>query len=346
MHPRWAETWLEIFGPQLRPEILIAENDGSPVGCCILTRRVQSRAGVPIRRVYLNTDGEPAEDEVSVEYNELLAAPEFRAAFVSALTRRVRQLGTDQLLFSGVFSRDTLDLFRAEWPDAEYQTRTAPFVNLEYIREQQKGYEQQLSSNTRGQVRRSRKMMELESGPIHLERAASGPQAHAFLLELAELHQSRWIAKQLPGAFSSKRFSAFHHLLIERLFASNSVDLLRIRAGDRTLGVLYNLVGDGKVYFYQSGFQQTADNRQKPGLVCHVAAIDYYGSAGFREYDFLAGDSQYKDSLANARRELHWVTFTDPTLRMRVARHAKTARSWVRRVSAATATLLHSQRVS
>src|SRR5690242_5414571 len=37
--PEWVATWLETFGQQLQPEVLIFSEAGTPVGCCLLVRR-------------------------------------------------------------------------------------------------------------------------------------------------------------------------------------------------------------------------------------------------------------------------------------------------------------------
>jgi CelD/BcsL family acetyltransferase involved in cellulose biosynthesis len=70
------------------------------------------------------------------------------------------------------------------------------------------------------------------------------------------------------------------------------------------------------VNFYQSGLQYDADGHLKPGLISHYCAIQHYLSAGFSDYDFLAGDSQYKRSLSTGSRTLVWATFSKHTPRL------------------------------
>jgi hypothetical protein len=45
----------------------------------------------------------------------------------------------------------------------------------------------------------------------------------------------------------------------------------------------------------------------KPGLTCHAALIDYLSVRGLEVYDFLAGGSDYKQSLATASNQLTWA---------------------------------------
>ena len=83
---------------------------------------------------------------------------------------------------------------------------------------------------------------------------------------------------------------------------------MRIAAGGRAIGYLYNFRHRGRVLAYQSGFDYAAAGaRQKPGLTCHRAAIDLARREGATAYDFLAGGDRYKTSLANATTQMFWL---------------------------------------
>jgi hypothetical protein len=75
------------------------------------------------------------------------------------------------------------------------------------------------------------------------------------------------------------------------------------------LGVLYNFAYRGASLFYQSGLRLDPDKRVKIGLVAHASAIEHCRAAGLARYDFLAGDDQYKKSLASASRPQSWLVF-------------------------------------
>jgi hypothetical protein len=55
---------------------------------------------------------------------------------------------------------------------------------------------------------------------------------------------------------------------------------------------------------YTSGFDYGSDKRLKPGLVCHLMAIEQAHANGALAYSFLAGASRYKDSLSTAEDEI------------------------------------------
>ena len=172
-----------------------------------------------------------------------------------------------------------------------------------------------MSSNTRQQIRRSQRLYEESHGPCAAQPAQTADEAVAMFRELAELHTAAWNDRGQQGAFHMPLFRAFHERLIRTAFPAGGAQLLRIQAGAETLGVLYYFIHRARVCFYQSGFRYSADNRLKPGLLAHYLAIRHYlNDAAANEYDFLAGDSQYKRSLAADQRTLYWTWLRRPTL--------------------------------
>jgi CelD/BcsL family acetyltransferase involved in cellulose biosynthesis len=126
------------------------------------------------------------------------------------------------------------------------------------------------------------------------------------------LHQAGWARRGKPGAFADPLMRDFHTELITRAWPLGQADLLRIAAGPRVIGALYHFLRDGHVYSYQSGFAETAEAKEKPGLVCHAMAIAHYAARGQRVYDLLAGEDRYKLTLAGGRETLHWATLHRP----------------------------------
>ena len=63
--------------------------------------------------------------------------------------------------------------------------------------------------------------------------------------------------------------------------------MLRITAGGRIIGYLYNFVHAGHVYNYQSGFAYEDDPVVKPGFVSHYLAIEHY-LAGTATIDLIS----------------------------------------------------------
>src|SRR6185503_947791 len=124
-------------------------------------------------------------------------------------------------------------------------------VDLEAVRTVEGGYDALLPASTRTHLRRTRGLL----GELEVEVATEEAHALAIYEELLRLHEKRWLARGLRGAFSEPWFENFHRNLIVKRFAHGEIQLVRISSGNSTLGCLYNLVSRGRVTFYQCGLQ-------------------------------------------------------------------------------------------
>jgi CelD/BcsL family acetyltransferase involved in cellulose biosynthesis len=279
----------------------------------ILLRRAEGwHRLVPI--LHLTSFGDRQIDSPFIEYNGLLveqdAAERVSRAMLdrlAALPRASRRDGGWRLLSLPGIDQDLCRLLAdSGLVVAERTRRPAPFVDLGSIRPLGTDFLATRSRNFRWQVRRSLRLF-AEQGPVRLERAQTLDEAFVVFDQMKELHQRRWTERGQRGAFSSKFFERFHRRLIATAWADGKIDLLRLKVGDATVGCLYNFLHGGAVYAYQSGFHFTADARLKPGLVCHCLAIERYLATDLQRYLLLAGESDYKSSLASGFDLLDWV---------------------------------------
>jgi CelD/BcsL family acetyltransferase involved in cellulose biosynthesis len=261
-------------------------------------------------RLWLGESGTPALDSVFIEHNGPLVASGEEDALRDCL-RAVLRSGR-RVVFSGVGAAQLRALDDLPSAVIARQTRVAPYIDLAAIRDAGGAYLDSLSANTRYQLRRSARRYGA-GGPLQVDRAGSPAEAHSFLDRLAELHQATWTKRGRPGAFANPAFARFHHTLIDRTAGSGAADLLRVRAGQRVIGYLYNFRFRGAASAYQSGFAyDDSDPHAKPGLTCHHLAAETYLAEGADRYDFLAGGDRYKASLSNAALSLHWIELAPP----------------------------------
>jgi GNAT acetyltransferase-like protein len=330
----WASAWLEVFGSRLRPDIVVVSDDdrggSGVVGLCLLVSRSERVGPFRLRRLYLNTAGEDERDETCVEDNAVLCRSGCEEAVAGALAAELAARRWDELFLDGMSLSPTLDALEAALgrPAA---TREVPcrFVDLRALDDAPDAYLKTLSRNTREQVRRTERHVE-RAGPLRIEAATTSIEAQAALAELARLHTASWKARGRPGVFASPLFRDFHERLVGKAFASGGIQLLRILAGSETLAVLYNLVHDETAFFYQSGLRLLPDKRLKVGLLAHALAIEHCRRQGLSRYDFLAGDDQYKRSLAGGSRTIRWLVFRRDSPRLRALGLLRRARRAVR----------------
>ena len=122
-------------------------------------------------------------------------------------------------------------------------------------------------------------------------------------------------------------FERFHQSVIADGIGNASVELLRIRAGETVLGYLYNFRQGGRVYAYQSGFDDL--DRRRPGYVCHALAIRRAAMRGDLVYDFMAGSNRLKRTFASREYGMGWHVVQQRLTRFRAENAMRAAKQWV-----------------
>jgi CelD/BcsL family acetyltransferase involved in cellulose biosynthesis len=307
----WIGTWLANLPRHVEPYLLTIREGDLPIAAGVLVPRRARRGLFAVRNWALHATGDVQFDQIFIEYNDLLIREGFsetaRGCWAEFFARQLS--GWDEIELRGV---DPGTLAAWNLPGVQIRTGmelTARFANLDKVRADGRPYLEQLGSSTRARVRATQRSFESRQGPLQLEVAATIEQAFAFFAELKQLHQQHWTGKGELGAFAYPFFMQFHSALIHECFASGQIQLLRVRAGEHTVGVLYNFVYQGEVLMYQSGLNYALvenRNKQSPGLLVNVMAVQHNTDLGHRCYDLLAGDGQYKQSLANDAAPLWW----------------------------------------
>jgi len=305
----WIENWLLCLPEDVRPHLAMICKDGSPSVIFFLKKNHVVRKHLfQSRGWFVNTTGKPVYDNIWIEYNRFL-----HRCSENISVREIIDLlpePWDEIFLPGLdtksFPGDALENPLAGYNIVIENRSPSPYVDLAEVRAKQGGYISLLSSNTRSQIRRSYRLYETR-GPVILEVAETMNDALRIFEEMLKLHQYAWEARKIESAFASESVIHFHKALIQKRFNSGEIQLLRIQAGNFTVGCLYNFVNRGEVYFYQSGMNYEANRRLKPGLVSQVEAVKYNAMTGYRVYDFLGGIERYKASLATNENQLVWI---------------------------------------
>lgn len=325
------ETWLEVYGESLRPSIVVFRDGEDVVGACLLVRRTERVGPFFVRRVYLNTAGEDDADSVCVELNQLLCRPGYEASVAEALREHLDDQPWDELVAPGMSDFPSLQALRVAFADCAVRdnAKLNHVVDLETVRGSGDDFVAKLSSRERTRYRQNvRKYSEI--GEVVLETAQTTDHALAILDDLARLHQATWRSRGESGSFASARFFDYHRRLVARCFPERRVELVRVRAGSVTIGCHYDLIASGSALFYQCGYDYELRDKTNPGLVVQAFTIRHHAERGIREYDLMAGDSEYKRRLGTASRTMHWLTWQAPTFKMRAFELARRGRRVVR----------------
>ena len=319
----WLRTWLECLDSSHELRLLRVLDDEHVVAAALLTRASLQRHGViPVRTWLLTATGDDSIDGITIEYNDLLALPDYydRAWQAIAVHFQTYSDEWDEVRLDGV-PMSALESWQSTGlPLAESRRAPSRFVRLADVRKcQSHSVVELLASRVRTRVRHTISGLESRFGPLTLQVATTPTESRQFFDELMLLHRARWDSSRSASTFCSGFSKDFHGRLIERALALGSIQLLRLCAGQNIVGLLYNFVYAGKIYFYQSGIDyETSQPNESPGLLLHARAIDFNARLGHELYDFLAGDSQYKRSLAKHSNELSWATVQAPRIRLRL----------------------------
>jgi CelD/BcsL family acetyltransferase involved in cellulose biosynthesis len=320
----WIGCWLCETG--LRPALVTGRLDGVVVALALLVARPMRRhRWLRANTIFLHETGDPAIDINFIEYNGIVVDRRLGAtaiadclAFLGSLPRLAANDPPWDELYLGGIPQDYLAILEScSLAQRIVARKPTAAIDLATLRAERRDILADLSPNTRHQIRRASRIYR-QRGTLRLEAAVGLAQAMRFFDALKTLHQKRWLGRGRAGAFSYPFLERFHRSLITQCLPQGHVELLRISAGDDTIGYLYNFVYRGWVGTYLSGFAYEDDARLKPGLVSYHLCAERHLLEGARVLDFLAGDDRYKTSLGKPGATMYWLAVQRPRLRFRV----------------------------
>ena len=315
----WIGTLLAALPRTQLPSLLRGVAGGRTVALALLGAGVSRRRNglVRSRALYLNETGDPHLDALTIEHNGILAVAEREApVFDAALAwfAGVRE-EADELHLSGSLRRPPEGAVEGRGLGRVETVMPSYSVDLNQL-SAGGGLDPVLSANARQQLRRAFRQFE-RAGRLELSEATTTSEALDFFAGLKMLHCASWERRSRAHAFTHAFFEPFHRLLIERAFAENAVQLLKVSVGDRIIGYLYNFCLGTRIYAYQSGFAD-ADRRERTGIVTHALAIQHAFQSGAGVYDLMAGRNRLKESLATRCEPMLWQIFQQPRLAFRL----------------------------
>lgn len=320
----WIESWLQSQQDTSQLYCVLGYQKGKPCfGFFIGSRNYRKFGLFPTRAAHLNATGLPALDLITIEYNDILAAADCARVIPDVFSSKPLSR-FNEFVFPGTTSQFAHAIRQHSKPFYFTANEQLSYsTNLSKVREAG-DYLTLLSSNKRQQIRRSIREFE-KSGPIQHYPATDVQQAQAMFDQMGELHSKAWSDRGKPGSFANKSWVQFHRTLIENRFQHGEIYIGEFSTGSTALGFIYGFVYDNKFLFCQSGFNYQDSNILRPGLVSHVLLIQEFATKGLDVYDFLAGDSDYKQSLATDKTSVWWLALQRRSLQFRVAMTLKKA---------------------
>lgn len=316
----WTELWLKSLPADCKLFMVVGYSNESPVVAFFLgSRTVTRHRFLKFDQLALNQTLIPYFDSVYIEYNSMLIDPGIEISLESILEGIPLQW--DEFLMTRCSSMYQPNLIPNENLNTKYDVKTEQFrsyyVDLEKIRRNNYDYLALLSQKRRGKIRRTIKEYE-KIGEIRVRIAETVEEALEIFDELIMLHQKRWTERGSRGVFSSEYIIDFNKDLVSKRFGHGEIQLIRISAGDHTLGCLYTIIYNQKVLGGQCGFNYIQGNLYSPGIVCHYYSIMHNTNIGLNCYDFMDGEAQYKESLSTNYNEIETTVIRKKNIKFRI----------------------------
>lgn len=320
----WVSTWLELLPPDVRTLVFRAF-DGDRVVALALLVAAPERGWARLagrRSWHIQETGDPALDEITMEYGGLLAAPEDLEASYRALFEALRGLPRDWrrlCITTSAQGREIQAALPRGMRGSSARTRASYMVDLSLVRDAG-GYPEVLGRSSRSSLRQTVRAYEA-IGPLRVEAATDVETALSWFDGFETLHTRYWRSRGLPGSFGSSFFGRFHRALIERTDGEGFVQIMRVTAGEMLVGYVYNLAWQRRVYYYNAGMNYGCLLRHdRPGVAALHVAIEQAAADGELVFDFLAGEQEYKRRMSTGGIVVHSVEVRRDGLRGRLER--------------------------
>jgi CelD/BcsL family acetyltransferase involved in cellulose biosynthesis len=285
-HPALGMAWIETYRPirKLEPLFCIAENDnGSFFLPLVLWHRNWKNAFQKIIIPIGYSD---------FDYHEPLFSGILNNEMWTGLYTRV----FDKIKCS--FTLDEIQINGILTPVVENgwskETDVAPFCELSSFQNSGE-FLQNLTTSLRGDIRRQIRRME-ETGPIRLYQYTDPAEAINVLPELLKFHALRW-----PKAYKAP---VFHENLLNRGLAAGIVHFTSLQIGGNALSYHLGFMHNRRYYYYMPVIDVQFENFS-PGKIHLFKLVEYAIENGFRVFDHLRGDENYKSGWAKDVQSLY-----------------------------------------
>jgi CelD/BcsL family acetyltransferase involved in cellulose biosynthesis len=322
----WISCWIKTYQPDIIS--VTAKHEEKIVAIGLFTLSLESRHRcIHSLQLRLHQMGNILMDQIWMEYNDFITEDAHQTKAVNAC---LKALDSDEFIWDEVVL-SMMSYSRANQVSDQLKTaevdnhRPAYAVNLSKINLDSQNYLNQLTANTRYQIRRSIRQYEKDHGKVSLQQAKNTDEAMNYFIEAGQYHKLRWD----DSGYKNEQFILFHQNLIRDSFGDDTIHLLKLTAGKETIAIMYYHLVDKTVFFYLHGLKYENNKKLKPGLVAHALATEFYLQKGMKVYDYMGGYSQYKAQLAKRTEDLATVIIQRPRSRFKLEKVARKMKSWI-----------------
>jgi len=288
----WMSNWWEHFGGSREFRVLCAfSREGAPR----LIAPFQVETGTIFGRPYLSIWSCLGANSMAYsDHLGFLRDPSVDEADCARLMDEIWRLG-DQAVFrlSDLRADDSaIACIRAWAQDKGLHVRTKPDALCPLL-ELPSSWDElmaRLSGNFRGQIRKSWRQVEAD---FQVEQIRDPEPLRCAVRELVRLNAQRMDETGRHSSLTTPQMVSFLESVAADMIAAGKAWFDVIRCKSRVVGAAFNLVRGGTVYYYQGGFDPEYSS-YRPSTVLFAHVMKRAIENGFRYFDFLRGDEQYK----------------------------------------------------
>lgn len=296
----WIRTWVDIWGDRFDVVILtIRDSCGELIGVAPLS--VHPSKEFPRLR-HLMVVGQKL---TWSEYLDVLARPGEEAKVAAAAVghllgpakRRWDLLWIEKMLQSSPM----IPQLEHAFADRGCGFRTVPTAPSPYLPlpDSTDKILANTSRNFRGQVKQARNRVAKQNDSALLIAGVDIGFEEAYD-ELVRLHHLRW---PHGGAFLDEPRRQFFRQWGARALERGELFLALLSVGGTAIAGRFDFVFDGKMWCHQGGWDDDYSSL-RPGMALTLATMEWGIENGLSEYDFLAGEHDYKLRWCQDQREL------------------------------------------
>ncbi|BAY29954.1 hypothetical protein NIES2107_17980 [Nostoc carneum NIES-2107] len=256
------------------------------------------------------------------DYTGLICLPGYEEKVIPAFVTYIQQqfvwssfdvksiLATDtrMSLLLRSFSPDSFELtqLRIQSVDEKHPDHyIAPYISLP--NDWDNYLQNYVGSNTRQKIRRF--LRKIETSDEFYITHVNAENVESQIEILLKFWESRW-KKQFQSRFDTT--INYYRLILHHCFKNNCLYLPVLWQGKRPLGAIANFVDvqQKSMLFVITGRDESFKN-PPPGLILHADAIRYAIQNGFKIYDFLMGNEEYKYSFGTKERHIQHIVVKD-----------------------------------
>jgi CelD/BcsL family acetyltransferase involved in cellulose biosynthesis len=238
--------------------------------------------------------------DVCSDYLTILTDPEHRAEAINAIVDFLNGSAArewDLIELTGVSAGDpSIDEFIGKMQSRDVLVHQQPGESCWRL-ELSSDWDEYVGTLSKTRRERTRQLVRrnFNTGRVSIEEAANADDAHKLYKLLIELHQKRRTSLGGEGCFSDPRFTDYHREVIDNFLRVGQLRLQGVFLDGRPAAIVYELIGGGAIYFYQSGIETDLLD-ERPGWLGTISSLRSAIAEGFRTFDFMRGDEAYKAS--------------------------------------------------